>query len=56
MRNDPKVTEAADALMRHFVNKKGKPIRTPYYSADRKFLQSMSLASITFVSNTDASH
>ena len=31
MRNDPKVTEAADALMRHFVNKKGKPIRTPYY-------------------------
>ena len=26
------------------------------YSADRKFLQSMSLASITFVSNMDASH
>ena len=29
----------------------------PYdYSADRKFLQSMSLASITFVSNMDTSH
>ena len=27
-----------------------------YYSADRKFLQSMQLASITFVSNMDASH
>ena len=26
-----------------------------YYSADRKFLQSMPLSSITFVSNTDTS-
>ena len=26
------------------------------YSADRKFLQSMPLASITFVSNMDTSH
>ncbi len=26
------------------------------YSADRKFLQSISLASITFVSNMDTSH
>ena len=29
---------------------------TPDYSADRKFLQSMLLASITFVSNMDTSH
>ena len=29
---------------------------TFYYSVDRKFLQSMLLASITFVSNMDTSH
>lgn len=31
MGEDPKVVEAKTALMKHFVNKKNEPIRTPYY-------------------------
>lgn len=31
MRNDPKVAEAKRVLMGHFLNKKNRPIRTPYY-------------------------
>lgn len=31
MTRDPKVAEAKDVLMGHFLNKKGDPIRTPYY-------------------------
>ncbi len=31
MGNDPKVTEAKLVLMKHFLDRKNRPIRTPYY-------------------------
>lgn len=31
MKNDPKVAAAKATLMRHFVNEKNRPIKTPYY-------------------------
>ena len=31
MKNDPKVAAAKDILVRHFVDEKNRPIRTPYY-------------------------